>query len=129
MAGGRSGGGRSGGGDGAGATLKKRSGRNASLPALNDAYGSALLPRNGKLRSVSPAPSASCVSISTATPAWPAVVCHPPDGYTAARYSPPPTWTAFASQFELAPAVPPPLPTLYAGCPPPAIHVPLLLCA
>eukprot|EP00966_Prymnesium_polylepis_P079104 1833405-Prymnesium_polylepis.1 len=49
-------------------TLKVRKARKAWPPAARAAYGSALLPKKGKFRDESLCPSASCVSIITATP-------------------------------------------------------------
>ena len=42
-----------------GSTSKVRTGTNACKPAANSTYGSALLPRKGKLRSVPPSPRPS----------------------------------------------------------------------
>jgi hypothetical protein len=61
-------GGRGGGGGVIAGTKKEVYGRNGCEPPARAAYAGALLPANGKLRSDSPVPSASCVSTMTAMP-------------------------------------------------------------
>lgn len=81
--GGKGGGGDEGGGDGADDTLKKRNGMNGCSPGGDsDAYGSAPLPRKGKFLVTEPWPSASSVSIITATPTVVPENGHPSRGWT-----------------------------------------------
>ena len=55
---------------------------NARVPPASCTYGSALLPKNGKLRSASPTPNESWVSTMTAMPSGELVDCHDAAGRT-----------------------------------------------
>ena len=103
-------------------TANSRYGRKGWSPLASCAYGEALLPRKGKLRSAAPLPSASCVSTMTAMPAVSPSDGHPACGYTARWYSPSPALLAVASQLPPMPAVPLLAPLTKTGAPTVSVH-------